>query len=142
MTTQPQYESTKAASDSTSPLALIIEDDEDLSTIFYESLKSAGFYPEVLHDGALGLERLHTVVPSLVVLDLHLPHVNGVKILQSLRADARLTDTRVVVVTADPRMADDARPFSDITLIKPVSFALMREMSSRFKAFASRPKED
>jgi DNA-binding response OmpR family regulator len=141
MTNQP-HESTESTSEFTGPLALIIEDDEDLSTIFFESLKAAGFHPEVMHDGAAGLERLQTVAPYLVVLDLHLPHVNGLKILKSLRADPRLTDTRVVVVTADPRMADDARPFSDITLIKPVSFALMREMSSRFKAFAPRPKED
>jgi DNA-binding response OmpR family regulator len=141
MTTQP-HESPESTSEAAGPLALIIEDDEDLSTIFFESLKAAGFHPEVMHDGAAGLERLHTVAPYLVVLDLHLPHVNGLKILKSLRADPRLTDTRVVVVTADPRMADDARPFSDITLIKPVSFALMREMSSRFKAFAPRPKEE
>lgn len=118
------------------PTALIIEDDEDLSTIFYESLRASGFAPEAFYDGASGLDRLQVVTPYLVVLDLHLPHVNGLKILKTLRADPRLADTRVVVVTADPRMADDARPFSDITLIKPVSFALMREMTSRFKAFA------
>ncbi len=124
----------------TGPLALVIEDDDDLCTVFFESLKASGFRPEVVQDGALGLERLQTLVPYLVVLDLHLPRVNGLKILKSLRADPRLTDTRVVVVTADPRMADDARPFSDITLIKPISFGLMREMSSRFQAFAARPK--
>ena len=138
----PSPEPASAAPEAAGPLALIIEDDEDLSTIFFESLKAAGFHPEVMHDGAAGLERLQRVTPYLVVLDLHLPHVNGLKILKSLRADPRLTETRVVVVTADPRMADDARPFSDITLIKPVSFALMREMSSRFKAFAPRSKDD
>lgn len=134
MTNEPQPQT--AVSEPIGPHALIIEDDDDLSTIFFESLKAAGFSPETLHDGALGLERLQTTTPYLVVLDLHLPRVNGMKILKSLRADPRLADTRVVVVTADPRMADDARPFSDITLIKPVSFALMREMTSRFKAFA------
>jgi CheY-like chemotaxis protein len=130
------------APEETGPLALVIEDDEDLSTIFFEALRASGFRPEVMHDGALGVARLQAVTPYLVVLDLHLPHINGLKILRDIRGDARLKDTRVVVVTADPRMADDARPLSDITLIKPVSFGLMREMTSRFKIFAARPRSE
>ena len=88
-----------------SKFALIIEDDIDLSTIFAEALKNATYDTEVIHDGNTALKRLATTTPDVVVLDLHLPGVDGTNILREIRADKRLSETRVLVATADARLA-------------------------------------
>ena len=90
----------------TKKLALIIEDEEDLATIFSEALKAAGFETELIYDGAAAAQRLKEVQPMLVVLDLNLPHVDGNQLLRQIRADRRLDATRVLVATADSGMAD------------------------------------
>jgi DNA-binding response OmpR family regulator len=116
-----------------SQLALIIEDDPDLSTIFGSALKAAGFQIEVIRDGALALERLSAVVPAVVVLDLHLPEVAGTDILAQIRADSRLTDTRIIIASADSRLAESLRDQSDIVLLKPISFSQLRDLSARLR---------
>jgi CheY-like chemotaxis protein len=54
----------------------------------------------VADDGALGLELI-TTRPDLVLLDLHLPDMDGIEVLHHVRADPRTTDVQVVVVSAD-----------------------------------------
>ena len=112
-------------------LALIIEDDYDLATIFAEALQAAGFDAEIIRAGDTALERLDATTPSVVVLDLHLPHVSGVDILQRIRADARLAGTRVMVATADPRMAEILEDEADLVLLKPISFSQLRDLAMR-----------
>lgn len=112
-------------------LALIVEDDEDLSFIFAEALRAAGFQPEIVRDGQVALDSLANLTPSVVVLDLHLPHVAGTDILKYIRSAERLQKVRVVVATADARMAEQADRQADFVLIKPISFSLLRDLSSR-----------
>jgi CheY-like chemotaxis protein len=119
-----------------SNLALVIEDDPDLSTIFSEALTAAQFEPEIIRDGALALERLAVTLPSVVVLDLHLPNVSGAEILDKIRADSRLAKTRVILATADARMAEalQKKDQADLVLVKPVSFGQLRDLANRMRA--------
>ncbi len=113
------------------PLALIIEDDEDLSFIFAEALRAAGFEPEVIRDGQVALDRLELTCPAVIVLDLHLPHVAGTEILKRIREKEELKKVRVVVTTADARLAEQTDKQADFVLIKPISFSLLRELATR-----------
>jgi DNA-binding response OmpR family regulator len=115
----------------TNKSALIIEDDDDLSTIFAEAVRAAGYEPEIIRDGEVARTRLANTQPDVVVLDLHLPHVAGTSLLSQIRADPRLAGIRVVVATADPRMAEITRSQADIVLIKPISFSLLRDLTVR-----------
>ncbi len=117
------------------PLALIIEDDEDLSIIFNEALHAAGFATVVIRDGQEATEHLagDTDTPDVIVLDLHLPHVPGTELLTQIRAHPRLKDVQVVITTADARMAEMTEGTADFVLIKPISFSLLRDLSSRLK---------
>lgn len=115
------------------PLALIIEDEADLSEIFSQALRAAGFATQVARDGRQALERLATLVPDVVVLDLHLPHVDGDDLLHQIRGDERLADTRVIIASADPLMAEVLDGLADLVLIKPVSFVQLRDLSQRLK---------
>lgn len=93
----------------TDPLALVVEDDKKQAVIFAQALNMAEFETEIVQDGKIALERLAEVIPALVVLDMHLPHITGDHILKAIRADERLSKTKVILATADPLMAEPLR---------------------------------
>lgn len=116
------------------PLALIIEDDVDLASIFAEALQAAQFKTEIIPDGAVAQSRLQEIVPQLVVLDLHLPHVSGEALLRQIRSTPALAKLKVVIASADPITADMLSPESDLVLVKPISFSQLRDLAQRLKA--------
>ena len=115
------------------PLALIIEDDNKLAFVFAQALRMAGFETEVIQDGDIALDRLATTVPAVVILDLHLPNVSGKDILHQIRSDVRLSETRVMLATADALMAQSLREDADLVLLKPVSFDQLRDLAERLR---------
>lgn len=115
------------------PLALIVEDDMDLSLIFSEALQAAQFEVEIISDGSRASNRLKEVLPAVVVLDLHLPGLSGEALLAQIRADERLNDVRVIIATADPVMGEELAGTADLVLIKPVSFNQLRDLATRLK---------
>ena len=102
-------------------LVLIIEDDRDISLFFSTILKSAGFRVEIVFDGMAAEKRLGEIVPDVVVLDLHLPLVGGILLLRQIRADVRLSQTRVLVTTANDSLINVVKDDADTILIKPIS---------------------
>ena len=111
--------------------AMIIEDNEDLAIIFAEALQAAGFDTGIIQDGSTALTRLESCTPNIIILDLHLPHVSGEDILKQIRGDERLVETRVIIATADPRMADMLKDQADLVLLKPISFGQLRDLAGR-----------
>ncbi len=120
----------------TNPLALIIEDDQKLATIFAEALKTVDFETEIIEDGSTALIRVAETTPAIIVLDLHLPNVSGRDVLHHIRTNSRLTKTRVILATADSLLAENLRTEADLVLLKPISFGQLRDLAARF-----RPKE-
>lgn len=113
-----------------SPVAFIIEDDSKLNNIASITLQ-ADFAIESFMDGLTASQRLEVFAPDLVVLDLHIPGVTGMEILQKLRGDVRFSKTRVILTTADERQAETLTEAADIVLLKPVSPAQLRELALR-----------
>jgi len=117
-----------------SELALIIEDDEDLANIFAEALRGVGYEVEHVADGKLALERLRGEnVPFIVLLDMHLPHVSGGDLLNTIKEDNRFEKSTILITTADARMGDMYREQADFVLIKPISFVQLRDITARLK---------
>ena len=114
-----------------SPQALIIEDNEDASTIFARALQEAGFEFEIIQTGDAALARLADATPDVVVLDLELPRVSGVEILHHIRADTRLAGIQVIITTAYPDLAAGLEEEADLVLFKPVSFVQLRDLATR-----------
>ena len=81
---------------------LIVEDDEDTRVILAQLIEHHGWVPHVAADGVEGLAALQRCRPSLIVLDLGLPRMDGVAFRQAQRqlADERLASVPVVVVSA------------------------------------------
>ncbi len=113
--------------------ALIIEDDEDLSAIFVKALEAAGFKVEAIRDGELAQRRLEETVPRVIVLDMHLPHVDGTTLLKQIHANPTLSNTKIILATADNVLAEIYHDQANIVLVKPISFSQLRDLSARLK---------
>lgn len=111
--------------------ALIVEDDPELSDIFNLTLRGIGLETEIVRDGQQALDRLGDIVPDIVLLDINLPHVSGLEIMEHIKADLRLADSLVVVITANPQAAIILDGQADLVLIKPVSFQQIRGLFGR-----------
>jgi two-component system cell cycle response regulator DivK len=116
-----------------SALAFIIEDDQDLSTIFADALESVGYQVEQIKDGLKAQQRLKEEVPYLILLDMHLPHISGADLLSEIKSDERFNTTTVILTTADARMAEAYEPMADFVMVKPISFVQLRDLTSRLK---------
>jgi len=115
-------------------LALIIEDDEDLASIFAEALRGIDYEVEHIPDGRLAQDRLKSgAVPFLILLDMHLPHISGGDLLNAIKQDERFEKATVIITTADARMGDMYRDQADFVMIKPISFVQLRDIAARLK---------
>lgn len=119
------------------PFALVIEDDKNLAMAFAEALEEAQYKVEVIFDGQTALDRLATITPVTVVLDLHIPYVSGADILHYIRADERLANIRVIVATADDQTASMLDDLANLVLLKPIGYQQLRDLASRL-----RPRND
>jgi DNA-binding response OmpR family regulator len=115
-------------------IALVIEDHSDISALFCTVMEEAGFQTESILTGDEATVRLTEVVPDVVILDLHLPGAQGDQILHQIRSDARLAETRVIVITAYSALATTLQEEADLILIKPVSLQLLRRLVARLRS--------
>ena len=113
------------------PLAFIIEDHEMLSSLFEEAMIEAGYQIEIALDGQTAAQRLTEIVPNLILLDLHLPHVSGAELLKQIRADSRFENTYIIVASADGTWSIQLDEQADFVLNKPVSYVQLRTLANR-----------
>ena len=121
------------------PRALIVEDDSDLLTIFSEALKLDGFEITTAHDGQMAMTRLDEAAPDVVVLDLHLPKVADREVLKRIRTEARLANTKVIVATADARLAEELENKADLILVKAIGFHQLSDLAQRLRPDGPQP---
>jgi len=116
------------------PKALVIEDEPDLATIFSRALKAGGFSTEIAPNGKTTLSYLEQNVPDVIVLDLHLPDIDGLELLYKIRANDRLAKTKVIIASADAQMVQLAEDKADLILIKPVSVSQLKDLALRLNS--------
>jgi DNA-binding response OmpR family regulator/HPt (histidine-containing phosphotransfer) domain-containing protein len=78
---------------------LIIEDDPIIANIYRSRFEKEGYAVEVAADGQSGFYRIHELHPDVVLLDLMLPHINGVDILKKIRVQKKFEKLPVIVFT-------------------------------------------
>jgi DNA-binding response OmpR family regulator len=110
---------------------ILVEDDFELGRLFQEVLEMGGLKVEWIRDGRLALQRLAEVAPELLVLDLHLPEVSGMDILQFIRQDERFAHMRIAVVTADGLRAQMIEDQVDLVMLKPVGMNQLLDLVKR-----------
>ncbi len=115
------------------PHAIIVEDEETLSTIFRKAINMAGYSVEVFANGQDALNRLEDFTPNLLLLDLHLPLVMGDEIIDTIRENPAFKDTRIILATADARLGSHVESKADLVLIKPIRFSTLKRLAARLK---------
>ena len=115
-----------------------VEDDASIRDIEVYTLSSTGFEARGFDDGVSFWSALQTQKPDLVVLDVMLPGVDGIELLQRMKASAELRAIPVVMATAKGAEYDKIRGLdlgADYYLVKP--FGVM-ELVSCVKAVLRR----
>ncbi len=79
---------------------LIIDDDKDLVRKYTEILTKADYSVGYAYDGQEGLGKLKTQEADLVILDIKMPRMNGIKVLEAIRDDEALRKTKVLVISS------------------------------------------
>lgn len=119
-----------------------VEDDASIRDIEVYTLTSTGFEARGFDDGVSFWAALQTQKPDLVVLDVMLPGVDGIELLQRMKASAQLRTIPVVMATAKGAEYDRIRGLdlgADYYLVKP--FGVM-ELVSCVKAVLRRCRPD
>ena len=89
------------------PLILVVEDDKGVRDLIETVLTSEGFTVRSARDGLEGLLKLRMLKPAALVLDIMMPDVGGLRVLDEL-ADEH-ADVPVIVVTGKPQAAAECR---------------------------------
>jgi len=84
-----------------SEVVLIVDDVPDNLSVLHDALDESGYTVLVATHGEAALQRAAQVLPDIVLLDIHLPGMDGVDVLKHIRSESH---TPVIMVTA---LADD-----------------------------------
>lgn len=114
---------------------LLVEDNADDESLILMSLAKSKISNEVLvaRDGAEALEMLQgkdPIRPAVVLLDLHLPKIDGLEVLRRIRSDERTALLPVVVLTSSDEEKDRVRSYGlgcNSYVCKPVDFKAFAE---------------
>ena len=126
---------------------LVIEDEADIRQVLEYNLRQAGHEVVSVEHGRAGLEAAASRPPDLVLLDLMLPDMSGLDVCRSLKADPRLRQVAIIMLTARGSEIDRVVGFelgADDYVTKPFS---LREVMLRVQAMlrravaATRPDE-
>jgi two-component system phosphate regulon response regulator PhoB len=119
-------------------LILVIEDEKDIIDLLAYHLKQAGFSVSMAQDGPSGLEKAKKERPSLVILDLMLPGMDGKDVCRALKSNPLTQSIPVLMLTAKSEEMDRVIGFelgADDYVTKPFS---PRELVLRVKAVLRR----
>jgi DNA-binding response OmpR family regulator len=117
--------------------ALIVDDDLALADVLAFTMRRAGYQVVVAHDGLEALERWREEEPGLVILDLNLPKLDGLKVCRQIRSEG---DTPVIILSVRGEEDDVVRGLelgADDYVVKPFS---PRQLIARAEAVLRRAK--
>ena len=128
------------------PAVVVIEDDPHSSELVGVHLSAAGLRPVPVRTGEEGLDAVRALRPTAVVLDIHLPGIDGWDVLSSIKSDPQLASTPVVVVSVLPERGRGYALGASDYLVKPVSRedllgAVWRAVAERVDHGPDRPRD-
>ncbi|MEK7460636.1 MAG: response regulator [Patescibacteria group bacterium] len=89
---------------------LIVDDDPTLIEMYRARMTAEGFVVELAHDGQEALAKAIETNPSIILLDMRMPNVSGLEVLEILRTTKATQKTPIIVLTAlgDDQLRKDA----------------------------------
>ncbi len=112
--------------------ALVVDDDPDICEVIQTILELHGYRVLTARDGADALAQLRAGVrPSVIILDLIMPRMNGMQFRDEQTRDPALRTIPVVVLTGDGRVAAKAATLGVEGLRKPVELHVLLDTVGR-----------
>jgi DNA-binding response OmpR family regulator len=118
---------------------LVVEDDPSVRGLLHTLLTAEGYDVSTASDGLAGLVKAAQTLPDLILLDLMMPDLGGVRVLEELRDDPELDETPVVVVTGQVDAVPGMRRVlgDDNVFVKPFAVA---ELLARVASITGGPQ--
>jgi two-component system, OmpR family, response regulator ChvI len=119
------------------PTIAVVNDEHDLLASASNALKAEGYRVATYSNGELALKDFRTAPPDLAILDIKMPHVDGIKTLRLLRAKS---DLPVILLASKGKVIDEVfaltmgaddfirKPFSHLVLVERVKAVLRRTL--------------
>jgi two-component system phosphate regulon response regulator PhoB len=120
---------------------VIIEDERDVARLLEFNLRGAGFEVVSANTGADGMAAVLSTMPEVVILDLMLPDTSGYDVCKQIRADTKVGDVGVLMLTAKGEAEDRILGLevgADDYVVKPF---VVREVVLRVTALSNRLAE-
>src|SRR2546421_12042417 len=94
----------------TQPRVLMVEDHPDIADLYQLKLQLEGYRVAVASNGMTGLKLARDLKPDVILLDVHVPVLDGLQLLAALRADEQTRDVLVVICSEDdnPQLIHEA----------------------------------
>ncbi len=104
---------------------LVVEDDPSVRGLLHTLLSAEGYDVVTASDGLAGLVKATSSHPALVLLDLMMPDLGGVRVLEEMQDDPELSDIPVIVVTGKVDAVPGMRDLlgDDNVFVKPFAVA-------------------
>ena len=77
----------------------IVDDDSDILIMYRRRFEQEGYEVSVAADGEAGLALVRSTHPDVIILDIHMPKMDGVSVLGELNQDPELADIPVVILS-------------------------------------------
>lgn len=88
---------------------LVVEDNDLNRKLFCDVLRAHGYAVEPVADGRDVVEKAGEFVPGLIIMDIQLPHISGLELIEQIKADKDLRAIPILAVTAYAGTGDEAR---------------------------------
>ena len=106
---------------------LVVEDNELNLKLFCDLLRAHGYEAEGVKDARAAIDRATLFAPDIIIMDIQMPHINGLELIEAIRRDMILRRIPIMAVTAYAGKGDEDRiraAGADAYVSKPIS--LMR----------------
>ncbi|MEO1046287.1 MAG: response regulator [Pseudomonadota bacterium] len=88
---------------------LVVEDNDLNRKLFCDVLRAHGYAVEPVADGREVVDKAREFVPGLIIMDIQLPHISGLELIEQIKGDNDLRTIPVLAVTAYAGTGDEAR---------------------------------
>lgn len=88
---------------------LVVEDNELNLKLFCDLLRAHGYEAEPVRDGREAIERARAFGPDLIVMDIQMPHISGLALIEQIKTDTDLMVIPIMAVTAYAAKGDEER---------------------------------